>query len=120
MLSNVLEAVSNPRNGVIEPERVAQTLRIPVARVAALAHVHRNTLKRNPKSPVVQEGLGEIVRIITDAADLMGGNEGKAVLWFLHQPLSGFNGKTAADLVLGGHADAVRAHLQMLRDGAYA
>ncbi len=120
MLSDVLEAVSNPRSGVIEPERVAETLRVSVSGVAKLTHVHRNTLRRNPGSPVVQEKLGEIVRIITDAADLMGGQKGKAVLWFLHQPLSGFNGKTAADLVRAGHASAVREHLRMLRDGAYA
>jgi hypothetical protein len=119
MFSSVLEAVSN-RHGIIEPERVAFTLRVTVADVAELTHVHRNTLKRNPESPKVQEGLGEIMRIIMDAADLMGGDKGRAVLWFLHQPLSGFNGKTAADLVRANHADAVRTHLQMLRDGVYA
>jgi uncharacterized protein (DUF2384 family) len=120
MLSSVLESVSNPQSGVIEPERVAETLRIHVTHVATLTHISRNTLTRNPKSPRVQEKLGEIMRIITDAADLMGGNKGKAALWFMHQPLSGFNGKTAADLVRANHADAVRTHLQMLRDGAYA
>ncbi len=120
MLSSMLEAVSDPQNGAIDPERVAQTLRVPVSRVAEVAHVHRNTLKRNPASPAVQERLGEIMRIVTEASDLMGGQPGKAVLWFMHQPLSGFDGKTAVELVQEGHASAVRTHLRMLRDGVYA
>jgi hypothetical protein len=60
------------------------------------------------------------VRILAEAADLMGGSVAKAALWFRHQPLSGFDGETAEELVTAGHAAAVRAHLKMLRDGSYA
>ena len=120
MLSSMLEAVSDPLNGTIDPERFAETLHVSVARISEFTHLHRNTLQRNPGSPLVQERLGEILRMIADAAELMGGNTGKAVLWFLHQPLAGFDGKTAADLVRDGENDAVRAHLKMLRDGVYA
>ena len=120
MLSEVLEAVSDPHSGSIDPERFAQTLMVPVTRVAQFSHLHRNTLKRNPDSPLVQERLGEITRIIADAADLMGGSKGKAVSWFMHQPLAGFDGKTAVELVQDGQSGAVRAHLNMLRDGVYA
>ena len=38
----------------------------------------------------------------------------------MHQPVSGFGGKTALELVRDGQRDAVRGHLQMLRDVAYA
>lgn len=120
MLSDVLQSVSDPKSGGIDPERFAQTLMVPVSRVAEFAHLHRNTLKRNPESPLVQERLGEITRILADAAELMGGSPGKAVLWFKHQPLAGFDGKTAVELVQEGQAAAVRTHLRMLRDGVYA
>ena len=43
-----------------------------------------------------------------------------AVLWFKNQPLSGFGGKTALDLVREGRAQAVMEHLAMLADGVYA
>jgi uncharacterized protein (DUF2384 family) len=120
MLLSMLETVSNPLNGAIDPERLAETLHVSVTRMGEFANLHRNTLQRNPGSPLVQERLGEIARILADAAELMGGSTGKAVLWFLHQPLSGFDGKTAAELVRDGQKDAVRVHLQMLRDGVYA
>lgn len=120
MLSPVLERVYDPRRGVILPERMAAALRVPVADLARLAGVHRNTLAKAPDSPKVQDRLGEVARILAEAAELLGGDAGKAAVWFRHQPLAGFDGETAEDLVAAGHADAVRAHLRMLRDGAYA
>lgn len=62
----------------------------------------------------------EVARIITIASDLLGGDVAKAIAWFRHQPLSGFDGRTAEELVVAGHADAVLAHLETLRDGGYA
>ena len=99
---------------------MAAALNVPLADIARIAHVHRNTLTKNPASAKVQNRLGEVVRILAEAADLLDGDLGKAILWFLHQPLAGFDGETAEDLVAAGHADAVRTHLKMLRDGSYA
>lgn len=93
---------------------------MPLAKVARLAKVHRNTLAQNPDSPLVQERLGEVARIITAATELLGGEQGRAVVWFKHQPLAGFDGRTAEELVAAGHADAVVAHLDLLREGVYA
>ena len=120
MLSAFLDDVTDRRRGMISPERVGKVLRLSLADVARLAKVHRNTLAQKPDSPVVQERLGEVARIIAAAADLMEGDTGRAIVWFRHQPLAGFDGATAADLTAGGHADAVLAHLEMLRDGVYA
>ena len=98
----------------------SKALRLSLAEVARLAKVHRNTLTLKPESPVVQERLGVVARIISAAADLMEGDTGRAVIWFRHQPLAGFDGATAAELTAAGHGDAVLAHLEMLRDGLYA
>jgi len=51
---------------------------------------------------------------------MMGDDLAKAAIWFRHQPLSGFDGQTAEELVAAGHAQAVVTHLAMLRDGVYA
>lgn len=120
MLNAFLEDVTDRRRGMISPERVGRALRISLAEVARLAKVHRNTLTQKPDSPVVQERLGEVARIVAAATDLMEGDTGRAVVWFRHQPLAGFDGATAAELTAAGHADAVLAHLEMLRDGSYA
>jgi hypothetical protein len=90
--------------------------------VAGLVRAHRNTLTRSPGSPQVQEGLGEVVRIIAKAASLMADPQdvGAAVLWFRHQPIAAFGGRTAEELVREGRADAVVRHLEALADGVYA
>lgn len=59
-----------------------------------------------------------IARIIARAADLAG-NEGRAIIWFKHQPISGF-GKTAEELVEQGQADAVMWTLEGMEQGVYA
>lgn len=120
MLSTPLEAVYDAALSAISPEKVAATLHVSLAEVARIADVHRNTLARAPTSPKVQERLGEVMRILTEAANLLGGDVGKAALWFCHQPLAGFDGRTAEELVTSGHADAVVTHLAMLRQGDYA
>lgn len=120
MLSDTLERVSDPQSGLIEPARVAETLHIDLADLAGITQLHRNTLTRSPESPRVQARLGEVMRVLADAADLLDGSTGRAVLWFLHQPLAGFAGRTAMELMRDGHGEAVLKHLHMLRDGAYA
>lgn len=106
--------------GAISPKRDGDTVPIPFSQVARLASVHRNTLARMPNSPVVQARLGEVARIIAAAPDLLEGDTGRAIVWFRHQPLAGFDGRTAEELVTEGHPEAVIAHLEILRDGAYA
>ncbi len=120
MLSSFIDDVIDRRSGLISPERVSATLRVTLAQLARLAQVHRNTLSRHPGSPTVQERLGEVARIVATAADLLEGDTRRAIVWFRHQPLAGFDGRTAEELVAAGHADAVLAHLEMLRDGVYA
>jgi uncharacterized protein (DUF2384 family) len=120
MLSAFLDQVTDLRGGFISPQRLGEALHIPLAKIARLAKVHRNTLAQNPDSPLVQERLGEVARIITTATELLGGEQGRAIVWFKHQPLAGFDGCTAEELVTSGHGEAVLVHLDLLREGAYA
>ena len=119
MLTAFLDEVTDPRGGRISPRRMSQALGMPLNELARVVHLHRNTLARTPLSPKVQGRLGEIARIIAFAAELTG-DSGRAVVWFRHQPLAGFDCKTAEQLVEDGQADAVLKHLGMLRDGVYA
>lgn len=120
MRSGPIADVYDPGLQGISPGRVAATLKVPMADIARLAAVHRSTLARAPGSPKVQGRLGDVMRILTEAVDLLDGDLGKAIVWFRHQPLSGFEGQTAEELLAEGHANAVLAHLQMLRQGGYA
>jgi uncharacterized protein (DUF2384 family) len=120
VLSTFLDEVRDPRRGTISPRRVGKALRLPTAELARLARLHRNTLTQRPDSPAVQARLGGVARVIAAAAELLGGDTGRAIIWFRHQPLAGFDGRTAAELLTSGHIDAVLEHLEMLRDGTYA
>ena len=70
---------------LIAPRRMAERLRLPMTRLSRIAHLNRNTMTAHPDSPAVQAKLGEIARIITRAAELAG-DEGRAIIWFRHQP----------------------------------
>lgn len=120
MLSTPLEAVYDKRLKGISPDRVAGLLHVSMAEIARVADVRRNTLTRAPNSAKVQTRLGEVMRILTEASDMMGDDLAKATIWFRHQPLSGFDGQTAEELIASGRAQAVVTHLAMLRDGVYA
>jgi hypothetical protein len=102
---------------LIAPRRLAERLRVPMTRLSRLARLNRNTMASRPGSPAVQEKLGQIARIIARAAELSG-DEGRAIIWFKHQPIAGF-GMTAEQLVEGGRADAVWWTLDSMEEGAY-
>jgi uncharacterized protein (DUF2384 family) len=118
MLTEFLDSVTEDRLGV-SPRRLSEALKMGVGDLSRIAHLHRNTLAKNPGSPKVQDRLGEIARIVALAAELTG-DTARAVVWFRHQPLAGFDGRTAEQLVEDGHGGAVLKHLEMLRDGGYA
>lgn len=103
---------------LIVPRRMAERLRLPMTRLSKLAHLNRNTMVTRPGSPAVQEKLGQIARIIARAADLAG-DEGRAIIWFKHQPLPGW-GKTAEELVEDGFAQDVLDDLERQASGIYS
>jgi hypothetical protein len=103
----------------VSPRRMSVRMRLPLSELARLAHVHRNTLSKQPESAAVQKSLEPVVRILMAAEELTGDAD-KAILWFRHQPIVGYEGQTALQLVEAGHAQAVFAHLNDLRDGLYA
>ncbi len=117
MLTNFISAIQE--GNMLAPKLMAEQLRVPMTDLARMARVNRNTLSTKAGSAAVQAGLGQIARIIARAAELSG-DEGRAILWFRHQPLPGFDGKTAEELLENGHGVAVIDYLESLDQGAYA
>ncbi len=105
--------------GHLSPQRIASRLHLSVADLSRITGVHRNTLAQRPASPAVQKSLEMVTRILAGAEQIAGDGD-RAVIWFRHQPLPGFSGQTALDLVEAGHGNAVLTYLEELRDGAYA
>lgn len=119
MLGDFLDRVVDPQGGGLSPDRVGDALKMSVADMSRVTRLHRNTLTRTPGSPSVQARVGEVARIVAQAAEIIG-DEARAVVWFRHQPLTAFDGATAEELVSAGRGDAVLKHLDILADGGYA
>ena len=69
---------------------------------------------------VTQSAMANLVGNILAMATEMTGDEEEAVAWFKHQPIPGWAGKTAYDLVGEGEAPRVQEYLEAVRAGVYA
>lgn len=108
----------------LSARRVAKQLGVTMSELAALTGVARNTLAaqaggRKAGARKADAALSPVVRILAMAGEMAGGNE-RAAIWFKHQPIPGWAGKTAYDLVGEGKADKVLAYLEAVRSGVYA
>lgn len=117
LVSDFLTGLQEPRTPYISPARFAQRSGLSQARLAELAGVHRNTVRVNPASEVLQDRLREMIRIISSAVELTGDVE-KALYWFRNEPIADYRHQTALDLVSRGQAEAVLTHLEDLKNGA--
>ena len=101
------------------PSRVSEQLGVTLSELARLIGVARNTLTAQSGARKVDHALSHVVRILAMASE-MAGDENRAIIWFKHQPIPGWAGKTAYDLVGEGKADKVLAYLEAVRSGVYA
>lgn len=98
---------------------VSEQLGVTQSELAKLVGIARNTLTAKSGTRKVDVALSPVVRILSMASEMAGG-ENRAVIWFKHQPIPGWAGKTAYDLVGEGRADKVLAYLEAVRSGVYA
>jgi uncharacterized protein (DUF2384 family) len=103
----------------LSSHRLAEQLGVTQTELAKLIGIARNTLTAKSATRKVDAALSPVVRILAMAAEMAGG-ENRAVIWFKHQPIPGWAGKTAYDLVGDGKADQVLAYLEAVRSGVYA
>ena len=108
-----------PQSSFLSARRVSELLGVTQAELAKLIGVARNTLTAKSGARKVDAALSPVVRILAMASE-MAGNENRAAIWFKHQPIPGWAGKTAYDLVGEGKADKVLAYLEAVSSGVYA
>lgn len=103
----------------LSARRVSEQLGVTQSELARLVGVARNTLAARSGARKVDQALSPVVRILAMASE-MAGDEQRAVIWFKHQPIPGWAGKTAYDLVGEGKTDKVLAYLEAVRSGVYS
>ena len=118
-MENAAALFGDARTPFLSAREVERRLGVTQSELAQLAGLSRNTLASDKSSRKVDDALSPLVRIIAMAAE-MAGDEQRAAVWFKHQPIPGWAGKTAFDLVKEGKADKVLAYLEAVRSGVYA
>jgi Protein of unknown function (DUF2384) len=110
---------NDPGKPYLSARGVAEGLGVTLSELASLAGIARNTLTAKSGARKVDEALSSIVRILAIVSEMTGGQD-RAAIWFKHQPIPGWAGKTAYDLVKEQKADKILAYLEAVKAGTYA
>ena len=108
-------------NGLFAPGRIATILRTTREEVAQTAGLGRDAVQRKDRvaSDKTQRRLREIVEIINKVEPRFG-SPLIAYAWFRSEPLSGFSGQTATQLVREGRASEVLSYIDAIDAGVHA
>jgi transcriptional regulator with XRE-family HTH domain len=117
LVSGFLDSIQEPRTPFISPRRFAGRAGLRMETLARLAGVHRNTVSQNPGSEPLQRTLRGLVKAIA-AATALTGDVDRAIYWLVNEPIADYRHQTAAELIAGGHLEAVLAYIEDLAGGA--
>ncbi|VTU45888.1 hypothetical protein SRS16P2_00376 (plasmid) [Variovorax sp. SRS16] len=115
---SLAEFFREPDQTYLSPHRIGEALGLQIQGVAERAHVSRNTPAARPQNDGLQNYLREVVRVLAAAADLAGGDRGRAFFWFMNEPLAEFDYQTPDALVRAGKARVVIDYIESIAGGA--
>lgn len=108
-------------DGLFAPRKIASAFRTTSEEVARTAGLGRDAVQRKDRvrSDKTQRRLREMVEIINKAEPRFG-SALMAYAWYRSQPLPGFSGQTAMQLVKSGRADDVLDFIDAVDAGVHA
>ena len=108
-------------NGFFAPKKIADALRTTSEEVARTAGLGRDAVQRKDRirSNKTQQRLREMIEIINKVEPRFGSSL-IAYAWYRSQPLPGFSGQTAMQLVRSGRADDVLDYIDAVDAGVHA
>jgi len=116
VFEEVLESTREPGTSRFSATSVADVLDMPHQELAALAGVHRNTLRTHPESPKLQSALRDLMRLLSAAAELQNDTE-RAIFLIKNEPIPAFRHKTLLQLVQEGRVEDAIAYLDSISAG---
>lgn len=107
--------------GRFAPIRIAETLRTTIDEVARTAGLGKDAVQRKDRigSDKTQRRLREMVEVLNKVEPRFG-SALIAYAWYRSEPLSGFSGQTAMQLVRSGRVDDVLDYIDAVDAGVYA
>ncbi|WP_096171935.1 antitoxin Xre/MbcA/ParS toxin-binding domain-containing protein [Cohaesibacter sp. ES.047] len=106
-------------NQIISARAFAKRLGITQTELALLTGVDRQSFYRQSGLRKLNEAVRPLMSILNLASEMTGSDQ-RAALWFKHQPIPGWAGKTAFDLVLERKSDRVLDYLKSVQSGVYS
>jgi len=108
-------------DGLLIPRKIAQRLRTTSEELGRSAALGRGAVQRWDRiaSGETQRRLRELVAVIDRVAPRLG-SALMAYAWYRSQPLPGFSGQTAMQLVRSGRADDVLGYIDAVDIGVHA
>jgi len=108
-------------DGLFAPRRIAAMLRTTIEEVARTAGLGKDAVQRKDRigSDKTQRRLREMVEVINKVEPRFG-SALMAYAWYRSEPLPGFSGQTAMQLVRSGRADDVLDYIDAVDAGVYA
>lgn len=109
----VLEAVHQPGTSDLSATGVAELFGLQLQDLAALAAVHRNTIRTHPNTPRLQAVLRDLMRVLS-AASLVRPDKDSALFLIKNAPIPAFRHKAILQLVAEGRTDDAVGYLDSL------
>ena len=107
-------------NGLFAPRKIAEAFRTTSEEVARTAGLGRDAVQRKDRirSDKTQRRLREMVEVINKVEPRFG-SQLMAYAWYRSEPLPGFSGQTAMQLVRSGRADDVLDYVDAVDAGVH-
>ena len=108
-------------DGLFAPRKIAEAFRTTSEEIARTAGLGRDAVQRRDRlrSDKTQRRLREMVEVVNKVEPRFG-SALMAYAWYRSEPLPGFSGRTAMQLVREGRADDVLEFVDAVDAGVYA
>jgi hypothetical protein len=108
-------------DGLLVPSRIASAFRTTSEEVARTAGLGKDAVQRKDRvrSDKTQRRLREMVEVVNKVEPRFG-SALIAYAWYRSEPLAGFSGQTAMQLVRSGRADDVLDYIDAVDAGVHA
>lgn len=108
-------------DGLFAPGKIASALRTTTEEVARTAGLGRDAIQRKDRvrSAKTQRRLREMIEIVNKVEPRFG-SALMAYAWYRSEPLAGFSGQTAMQLVRAGRSDDVLDYIDAIDAGVHA
>jgi hypothetical protein len=108
-------------NGLFAPRKIADAFRTTREEIARTAGLGKDAIQRKDRirSGKTQRRLREMIEVVNKVEPRFG-SPLMAYAWYRSEPLSGFSGQTAMQLVRDGRSDEVLDYIDAVDAGIHA